>query len=334
RRESLIEVREGAQKILYVEGEPRFEVKFMRRAVADDPELQLVVLQRTAENKFLRLDVDTPEELAGGFPVTREELFAYKGLIIGSVEASFFSREQLQMIMDFVSERGGSVLFLGGRRAFTEGNYAGTPIASLLPVELEATAEPDYYREIKVTPTRAGEPHPALQLSADPDSSRARWESLPELSTFNRLTRLKPGATALLTGTGPGVSEGQVVLAWQRYGRGMALALPVQDSWIWQMHADIPLEDETHETFWRQIMRWLVNEVPDQLTITASAEPAAINHAVDLRAELRDSAFHRINDAVVTASIESPSGATSELPLRWTNRADGEYMASFMPVEG
>jgi len=334
RRESLIEVREGAQKILYVEGEPRFEVKFMRRAVADDPELQLVVLQRTAENKFLRLDVDTPEELAGGFPVTREELFAYKGLIIGSVEASFFSREQLQMIMDFVSERGGSVLFLGGRRAFTEGNYAGTPIASLLPVELEATAEPDYYREIKVTPTRAGETHPALQLSADPDSSRARWESLPELSTFNRLTRLKPGATALLTGTGPGVSEGQVVLAWQRYGRGMALALPVQDSWIWQMHADIPLEDETHETFWRQIMRWLVNEVPDQLTITASAEPAAINHAVDLRAELRDSAFHRINDAVVTASIESPSGATSELPLRWTNRADGEYMASFMPVEG
>src|SRR5690606_25789485 len=114
-------------------------------------------------------------------------------------------------------------------------------------------------------------------------------------------------------------SDGQIVLASQRYGRGMVLALPVQDSWIWQMHADIPLEDETHETFWRQIMRWLVNEVPDQLTLTASAEPAAINHPVDLRAELRDSAFHRINDATVAASIESPGGVVTDLALRWTN---------------
>jgi uncharacterized membrane protein len=334
RRESLIDVREGAQKVLYLEGEPRFEVKFMRRAVSDDSELQLVVLQRTAENKFLRLDVDTGEELAGGFPITREELFSYRGLIIGSVEASFFSREQLEMIVEFVAERGGSVLFLGGRRSFSEGGYAGTPIADLLPVELDPNGDPDYYRELKVVPTRAGETHAALQLNSDRAASAERWSTLPELSTFNRLTRLKPGATALLTGEGPGVDPGQVVLASQRYGRGLVLALPVQDSWIWQMHADIPLEDETHETFWRQILRWLVNEVPDQLTLTASAEPAAINHAVQLQAELRDSSFHRVNDAAVTASILSPSGESTELPLRWTNEQDGEYVASFVPQEG
>lgn len=331
-REALIDVQEGRQKILYFEGEPRFEVKFMRRAVEEDEELQLVVLQRTAENKFLRLDVDSGEELADGFPTTREELFGYRALVIGSVEASFFTRDQLRMISEFVSERGGSVLFLGGRHSFTEGGYAGTPIADLMPVVLEADPDPRYYRELKVTPTRAGESHAALQLDRDPALSRERWETLPELSTFNLLTRLKPGATPLLIGTGPGVSPEQIVLAYQRYGRGLSLALPVQDTWIWQMHADIPLEDETHETLWRQLLRWLVNEVPGQVTLNASAEPAAIDHPVELQADVRDAGFRRINDALVSALIEAPDGSSVELPLRSTRRTEGEYLASYLPV--
>ncbi len=333
-RESLVQVREGAQKILYLEGEPRFEVKFMRRAVQDDPELQLVVLQRTADNKFLRLDVDSGEELADGFPTTRDELFAYRALVIGSVEASFFSADQMRMIAEFVAERGGSVLFLGGKRAFAEGGYAGTPIEALLPVVLEGQADPDYYRELRVTPTRAGAAHAALQLDRDPEASRERWETLPALSTFNPLTRVKPGATALLTGSGPGVPEGQVVLASQRYGRGLAIAFAIQDSWIWQMHADVPLEDETHQTLWRQLLRWLVNEVPDQVTVTASAEPAALHQAVELQAELRDSSYRRINDAEVSASVLGPDGAATDLPLRWSSRRDGEYLASFLPQAG
>jgi uncharacterized membrane protein len=331
-RQILIDVREGRQKILYFEGEPRHEVKFMRRAVAEDPELQLVLLQRTAPNKFLRLDVDDAEELADGFPMTAEELSSYKAIIIGSVEASFFTREQLRMLVDFVSNRGGSVLFLGGRRSFTEGGYLDTPIADLLPVHLEANADPTYYRELKVSLTRAGEAHAALRLDPDPNASLAKWDSLPELSVFNRLTRLKPGATALLTGSGPGVAEGQIVLASQRYGRGMVLALPVQDTWLWQMHADVPLENQSHETLWRQILRWLVNEVPDQLSVEASAEPAALGQTVQLKADLRDKSFVRVNDAVVLASIEGPGGEITEVPLRWTSAADGEYTGSFVPT--
>jgi hypothetical protein len=236
------------------------------------------------------------------------------------------------MIADFVGERGGSVLFLGGKRAFSEGGFAGTPIADVMPVVLEDRGDPEYYRELTVTPTRAGLVHAALQLDSDPEVSRQRWATLPPLSTFNRLTRLKPGATALLTGTGQGVSEGQIVLASQRYGRGLSLALPVQDTWIWQMHADIPLEDETHETLWRQLLRWLVNETPDQLTFSASAEPAGLNQTVQFHADLRDAGFNRINDAAISALVEGPDGSVSEMPLRWSNRRDGEYLGAFTPA--
>ena len=135
-REVLIVVEDRREKILYFEGEPRFEVKFVRRAVADDENLQVVVLQRTADNKYLRLDVDDADTLVGGFPKTREELFQYRGLILGSIEARYFTPDQLRMIASFVNQRGGGFLMLGGRSAFAEGGYVGTPIADILPVVL------------------------------------------------------------------------------------------------------------------------------------------------------------------------------------------------------
>ena len=132
RARALIDVRDAKERILYFEGEPRFEMKFLRRAVADDKNLEVVALQRTADNKYMRILDGEPEELVGGFPKTREELFAYRGLILGSVEAGAFSGDQLQMIADFVDRRGGGLLMLGGARSFGEGGYGGTPVADAL----------------------------------------------------------------------------------------------------------------------------------------------------------------------------------------------------------
>jgi len=162
-RDSLVDVRDVREKILYFEGEPRSEMKFIRRAVADDKNLQIVTLQRTADNKFLRLDVDTPDELLGGFPKTRDELFAFKGLILGSIEAAAFSADQLQMIADFVDRRGGGLLMLGGARSFAEGGYGGTPVADALPLLIDARSragEPTTFARLKVMPTRAGKHTP------------------------------------------------------------------------------------------------------------------------------------------------------------------------------
>src|SRR5882672_9454980 len=133
-RDALIQVNDRAEKVLYYEGEPRFEYKFLRAGVEGDKNLQVVSLDRTAENKYYRQSVTTPDELIGGFPKTREELFAYRALILGSVEAASFSPEQLRMIADFVNTRGGGLLMLGGRRAFAEGGWAGTPVGEVMPV--------------------------------------------------------------------------------------------------------------------------------------------------------------------------------------------------------
>ena len=329
-RHALIVVEDTREKILYFEGEPRWEVKFLRRAVADDENLQLAVLQRTAENKFMRMDVEDAEDLIGGFPRTREELFGYRAIILGGIEANFFTPDQLRMISDFVSERGGGLLMLGSQRSYAEGGYAGTPVADVLPVVLDESdvdGEEGFFVETNVRPTRAGATHPSTQIADTEEASAARWLELPPITLVNAIREVKPGATELLTSG----DESLVVLAFQRYGAGKSLAFPVQDSWIWQMHADIPVDDQTHEILWRRLLRWLVDGVPDQVVANVPKDRVELDETVMLNAEVDDASYEEINTSQVSAWITDPDEELIEVPLDWTADRDGEYAASFTP---
>ena len=329
-RETDMVVRRGPERVLYYEGEPRFELKFLRRAVADDRNLQLVTLQRTAELKYLRLGIEDSLELVSGFPRTREELFGYRGVVLGSIEASALTVDQLRMLADFVSVRGGGLLVLGGRRALGEGGYAGTPLAEALPVTF-GRADTNFFSEVAVRPTAAGTSHPAMQLASDEGDNATRWRTLPPLTTVNRIAGTKPGATVLLTGNGEDVR--QPLLAFQRYGRGKAIAFAAQDAWLWQMHADMPVEDRTHETFWRQVLRWLVSDVPDAVTFGAGAGPSLPQEPVEFAVSVRDRRHDAVNDAAVLARVTAPSGKVTEVPMAWGAAGDGEYRATYIPEE-
>jgi uncharacterized membrane protein len=335
-RESLIDVVDRPERILYYEGQPRFEMKFLRQAVKDDKNLQVVTLLRTAESKYLRLGVDDPEHLAGGFPKSREELFSYRGLILGSVEASAFTGDQLRMIAEFVEKRGGGLLVLGGPSAFAEGGYAGTPVADVLPVVLDRVVRAVNGRTaatpLQVRPTRAGEGHAVTQIAATEAASMARWPELPALTTVNAIRAVKPGATVLLSGA-DGRRRDYIVLASQRYGRGKAIAQPVQDSWLWQMHAKMSVEDQTHENYWRQLLRWLVDGVPETVDVHTVADRVQPGEPVTLVADVVDRAFVELNDAKVVAHVRRPNGTVDSVPMQWTGEQNGEYRATFPTVE-
>jgi uncharacterized membrane protein len=331
-RQSLVDVRDTREKILYFEGEPRSEMKFIRRAVADDKNLQIVTLQRTADNKFLRLDVDTPDELLGGFPKTRDELFAFHGLILGSIEAAAFSADQLQMIADFVDRRGGGLLMLGGARSFGEGGYGGTPVADALPLVIDPrtrAAEPTTFARLKVLPTRAGQAHAVTQIAGSEAASAARWPDLPQVTTINAPLDIKPAATVLLNGTDERL-RAMPTLVWQPYGRGKGIAFLPQDSWEWQMHASITLEDQTHENFWRQMLRWLVTDVPGSIEASTTTDRVEPGEAVTIEASVVDPTWVELNDAHVVARVTRPGGTTLDVPLQWTGERDGQYRGTFV----
>lgn len=334
---TVLDVRPGPARVLYVEGEPRPEFAFLRRAVAGDSAVQVVGLMRSAEHKFLRLGVRDSTELIAGFPTRREELFRFRAIILGSMESSFFTGDQLRMLAEFVSQRGGTLLALGGRGALAEGGYAGTPVAEALPVLLNAQradtgAAPI---ELAIRPTAAGRAHAALQLRDGDAANAARWDSLPPLTSVNRLGGLRAGATTLLVGrTGSGRDASEVpVLAFQRYGRGMGIVLGVQDSWLWRMHASMPLEDATHATFWRQMLRWMVEGVPDQIEIAAVPGRVAPGEPVELRARVVDSTFAPVGQADVVARVTTPTGALVDVPLERSRTGDGTYTGRYVPAE-
>jgi len=334
-RDSLVVVEDREEKLLYFEGEPRFEVKFLRRAVSDDENLHVSILQRTAENKFMRLDVEGPDDLVGGFPRTRAELYKYRGIILGSIEANYFTPDQLRMIADFVNHRGGGLLMLGSHRSFGQGGYAGTPVADVLPVVLDETrsdGDESFFVEVGVEPTRAGTAHAATQIADTEDASAARWRELPPITIVNPITEVKPGATTLLTSDTTNGNEELVVLAFQRYGAGKVLAFPVQDSWMWQMHADIAVDDMTHETYWRRMLRWLVDGVPDQVVVNLPQDRVQLEETVPLLAAVGDANFEELNNSSVVASVTDPNGDFTDLSMEWTAENDGEYRTSFTPT--
>ena len=333
-REALIEVRDVRERILYFEGEPRFEMKFLRRAVGEDENIEVVVLQRTADNKFMRIG-GQPDELEGGFPKTREELFSYRALILGSVEAAAFTGDQLQMIADFVDRRGGGLLVLGGARSFGEGGYGGTPVADALPLAIDPrtrASEPADLARLQVVPTRAGQGHASTQIAADEEASIARWRELPPVTSVNAPLQPKPGATVLLNGTNEG-GRTQPVLTWQPYGRGKAVALTLQDTWQWQMHASITLEDMTHENYWRQLLRWLVDGVPGAVEPRTTTDRVEPGEAVTIETMILDKAFLEVNDAAAHATVMRPGGGTIDVPLLWTGERDGQYRGTFVTAE-
>jgi uncharacterized membrane protein len=300
--------------------------------VADDKNLQIVTLQRTADNKFLRLDVDTPDELLGGFPKTRDELFTFKGLILGSIEAAAFSADQLQMIADFVDRRGGGLLMLGGARSFGEGGYGGTPVADALPLVIDSktrASDPTFFARLKVLPTRAGAAHAVTQIAATEDASAARWPDLPQVTSINAPLSIKPAATVLLNGTDER-SRTLPMLVWQPYGRGKGIAFLPQDSWEWQMHASIPLEDMTHENLWRQMLRWLVADSPAPVEASTTVERVEPGEAVTIEASVVDPTWLDVNDAHVMARVTRPGGSTLDVPLQWTGERDGQYRGTFV----
>jgi uncharacterized membrane protein len=341
-RDQLIDVYDRPERVLYIEGEPRPEPKYVWLAVENDENVRLAWVQRTAEatanapDKYYRRGMTSPEELQEGFPTSREELFNYRAIILGSMEASAFSPEQQRLLEDFVDVRGGSLLALGGLRSFSEGGWAGTPLSDALPVTLDAAASSPLSPplEVVVRPTRAGLAHPAAQITEQAADAAAKWGEMPPLTAVNAvpLAALKPGATALLTGADQNGRE-QVVLAFQRYGRGKTLVLPVQDTWLWRMHASMAVEDMTHHNFWRRLSRWLVDGVPDRVMVSATPDRVQRGEPVTLTADVLDAEYRGVNDGRVIAHATAPSGRVEDVPMEWTVENDGEYRARFTPTE-
>jgi uncharacterized membrane protein len=327
------------RKVLIVEGAPGFEHSFITRAWAGDPGLEVDVVTRKGRNSdnldtfFVQAGSGRAAALTAGFPARRDQLFGYDALVIANVEADALSRAQLTMAADFVSERGGGLLVMGGR-SFAQRGLSGTPLEEVLPVELSdrrggvvQTSNGDDVRvHNKVTLTADGESHPIMRLGSV-EETRKRWSALPALAASAPLGGPRPGATILAMTTAPGGSLHPVV-AVQRYGQGRSMIFAGEASWRWKMM--VASSDRSYEFFWRQAARWLAADSPEPVSMTfpEALEPGDIASA---SIDVRDSSYVPVPDAVVDGTLSAPGGDTTPLKLRHVDGGGGRFAAALSP---
>jgi len=339
----LVSVSGDRRRILYVEGEPRWEYKFIRRAADDDKELQIVSMLRTTENKIYRQGISDPSELADGFPDKAEDLFRYDGIIIGSVEAGYFTPRQQELLREYVDTRGGGLLFLGGRFSLADGGWGASSITELLPTFLP-NAKDTFHRDPAITQlTAAGADSPVMRLIDDPAKNVERWKTLPYLMDYEDPGNPKPGATVLAEMTPQGRAK-MPLLITQSYGRGRTAIMATSGSWRWQMSG--ALGDPTHDLFWQQLLRWVVADSPG--TVVASIPEAQLMDGghVKLTATVRDKAFVLAPDARVAAHTIGPDNSSAMVDLTpvpstpgtfaadWTAGKPGSYVAEVTAGRG
>jgi uncharacterized membrane protein len=333
-QELLVDVEDRHPRILYVDGEPRWEYGKIRAAMADEKNLLLISLLRSADGKYYRQGVDTPDELAAGFPKSAEELFKYDGLVIGSVESTFFSFDQLRNIEQFVSKRGGTMLALGGSRSFDAGAFSTTPLADLLPVYLTGQkVEEAESQTFKAMPSERGADLPMARLLEDAEANVEAWQSMPAITIPEILTATKPGATVILEAHSIKQKNFTVpLLLEERYGRGRSMAFLASDTWRWRMMLEF--KNKSFETFWRNMFRHMAQGVRGQVETTTERSSYAKGDRVVIRTDVADSKYADIADAQVTARITAPSGQTMEFNLKPDLGREAEgYVAAMTPTE-
>ncbi len=324
--------------ILYLEGHPRNEYKFIRRAVEDDESLRLATYLQTGPGKFYRQGIESPTELAEGFPGSRETLYEYEAIILGDIEKEFFNDDQLRMIEGFVAERGGGLLKSG----MVDEAFIGTPLVDILPVTLvEENFLPNPLRggirrgdhpsgELFIPRlTRNGEFSPLLRLAGEDAENRFAWSQLPQLQGVYVTGRIKPGAEVLLEH--PALqyqNQALPVIVTQRYGSGRVLSLTTASTWRWQMMMDS--EDPSHETLWRQMLRWLAVSAPDRVTLEFDREFYNIGDEVQVTARVLDEQYEPDNDASLWIQTTNPLDEITDTPMEWNIEEDGIYRSSFI----
>ncbi len=351
----------GPYRILYVSGRPNWEFKFLNRSIEDDEQIDLTAMIRIAkkEPKFewrsrdgeatnplfrgfdrtdeeterydqpviVRLNTATPEELRDGFPKTAEGLFPFHAVLLDDVEADFFSAEQQSLLERFVSERGGGLLMLGGQESFREGKYDRTPVGRMLPVYLDKGTAQTAGQGWRLALSREGWLQPWARLRSTETEEQIRLKQWPAFSTLNRIGNLKPGATVIAE-VQDGSGQKQPALAVQRFGEGRCAALLIGDLWRAQLETAAkgePLDDVGKA--WRQMLRWLVADVPERTELRAVEADSQGLPLLRLEVRARDKDFQPRDNAGVTVQVVQPDGTTLEQPAEPSLREPGLYEA-------
>jgi hypothetical protein len=317
--------------VLCIEGSARWEFRYLRAMLKRDPRINATFIATRAQPELAQ----NSSEYIAEFPEDREEAFSYDLVILGDVDASFFSVEAFQRLEELIKERGGSLLMLCGSR-FAPASYAGTPIEPMLPVQFDPDAEWEEVDE-SVYPvlTPEGRSSLVMTLENDQDENDLVWSRVAPLDRIPPLLAPRPGATVLaeLSDT-QSRADRYPLVAWQRYGTGKCMMMATDRLWLLRFKTG----DKYHWRVWSQCVQFLTLSrlmgEHKQIRLETDRATYPVDGQVMLYAHLLDEDFEPTAQSGFEVEVSTLDGAGGE-PQRITLRPDasnpGLYEGYFSP---
>ena len=236
-------------KVLYVEGKPRWEYRYLRAVLLRDHRLDVKFLMTQGDRDLAKAS----DRYLDRFPEIASEAFIFDLVILGDVPAAYFTPAQLTRIEELVRERGGSLLVLAGQDNALA-NYVGTAVADILPVRLQAEGWQVVDDTVYPTMTDSGDETTVVCLEVPQEKNAALWAMVKPIYQVPAVAGPKPAATVLATlSDAPRRSQPYPLVAWQRYGGGKSMFVGTDQLWRLRFKRG----DKYHARFWGQVIQFL-----------------------------------------------------------------------------
>ncbi len=332
RRTTMARVTARQIRVFYVEGTLRAEYgALVEHFLARDPDIVFLAMVQIRPNVFLtRTNMDQFRTIRS-LPRAGTFWSAFDVVIIGDIDASYWTQQVLEGLRERVRE-GAGLLLLGGYHALGPGGYAETPIAELLPVDLIGKNAGQVEEDFHPVLTVAGEGHDIFTglQGFFPTSSRPAQHPLPPLRGATRVGATRPTGIVLLEYR-PHSGGSMPVLAVGVAGKGRTAVFAADTTRLWYQATRALGRQSPFVRFWGQLVRWLAGRGTSTATLTMTARTTKPwyrpGEIVQIEAEARDEEGAGTNDAAIAATLTGPGGKR-ELKLDPLGTPPGKYTGS------
>jgi hypothetical protein len=316
-------------KVLYVEGKPRWEYRYLRRVLLRDHRLDVKFYMTEGDKELAQYS----ERYLATFPMEADKAFQFDLVILGDVPRKRFSRLQLDRMAELVRQRGGSLLLLAGFH-HAPGEYLGTPIEEMLPVKIrpDGVETLDDMVHPKLTPD--GSQSAVATLAYPEERNQALWYQVRPLFGVPRLDGMKKGATSLVTLSGSTRgSEPYPLICWHRHRRGKVMYVGTDQLWRLRFKRG----DRHHARFWGQAIQFLTLSRllggNRRIRIEADRADYRLGERVHVSANVLDEAYSPVLDKSfdVVAELDGPKARRATVRLAAVPGMAGLFRGFFSP---
>lgn len=310
-------------RVLYIEGSPRWEYRYIRAVLKRDPRVQVQFINTEGDKELARASA----EHLGRFPESEAQVFQYDLVILGDVRASTFTPTQLDLMERLVRQRGGSMIALAGRKHLPE-EYVDTPVSAMLPVRFDQEPWEEISDTLHPVLTAEGRSSTVMSLADSDSHSQSLWSNMRPLNEIPPVIGAKPGAQVLAELSDP--SQQMPLIAWHRYGAGKVMFIGTDQ--LWRLRARTG--DKYHLKFWGQAVQFLTlsrllgeNRL---VQLQTGRERYALDESVEIFAFVTNDIYEPLTDPTfVVKVIDVETSGEQPLTLKSVPGIPGLYHGFF-----